>query len=114
MKPENCLITGGAGFIGSHLAEFLLGQGHRVIVVDDLSTGQLKNLDAIKDHPNLEYIEGTVEDEHLVADVVDRSDRVYHLAAAVGVALIAKQPIQDNRTQYLSDTIDSRSARPAG
>ena len=94
MNSQICLITGGAGFIGSHLAEYLIGQGHRVIVVDDLSTGQRENLDAIKDHPGLEYIEGTVEDEELVADVVDRSDRVYHLAAAVGVALIAKQPIQ--------------------
>lgn len=94
MSPQTCLITGGAGFIGSHLAEHLLRQGHRVIVVDDLSTGQCDNLKAIIDDDHLEYIEGSVADETLVADVVDRSDRVYHLAAAVGVALIAKQPIQ--------------------
>ena len=94
VSSQTCLITGGAGFIGSHLAESLLQQGHRVIVVDDLSTGQCENLSAIIDHDHLEYIEGTVADESLVADVVDRSDRVYHLAAAVGVALIAKQPIQ--------------------
>lgn len=94
VSSTTCLITGGAGFIGSHLAHSLLEQGFKVIVVDDLSTGQAKNLASIIDHPGLEYIEGTVEDENLVADVVDRSDRVYHLAAAVGVALIAKQPIQ--------------------
>ncbi len=88
------LITGGAGFIGSHLTEHLLFQGHRVIVVDDLSTGRATNLAAVMGHERLEYIEGTVEDESLVAEVVDRADRVYHLAAAVGVALIAKQPIQ--------------------
>ncbi|WP_246114619.1 NAD-dependent epimerase/dehydratase family protein [Rubripirellula tenax] len=94
MSAKNCLITGGAGFIGSHLAENLLASGHKVIVVDDLSTGRATNLAAVIDHENLEYIEGTVEDEDLVAEVVDRADRVYHLAAAVGVALIAAQPIQ--------------------
>lgn len=94
MSPQTCLITGGAGFIGSHLTEHLLAAGHRVIVVDDLSTGQASNLSHVIDHEHLEYIEGTVEDESLVANVVDRADRVYHLAAAVGVALIASQPIQ--------------------
>lgn len=94
MSSKTCLITGGAGFIGSHLTEYLLAAGHRVIVVDDLSTGQASNLAAVIDHERLEYIEGTVEEESLVANVVDRADRVYHLAAAVGVALIAKQPIQ--------------------
>lgn len=94
MSTQTSLITGGAGFIGSHLAELLLRRGDRVIVVDDLSTGRLSNLADIIDHERLEYIEGTVADDALVADVVDRSDRVYHLAAAVGVALIANQPIQ--------------------
>jgi len=94
VSSKTCLITGGAGFIGSHLTEYLLAAGHRVIVVDDLSTGQASNLAAVIDHERLEYIEGTVEEESLVANVVDRADRVYHLAAAVGVALIAKQPIQ--------------------
>ncbi|MFK8111477.1 MAG: NAD-dependent epimerase/dehydratase family protein [Rubripirellula sp.] len=94
MSSQTCLITGGAGFIGSHLTEHLLAAGHRVIVVDDLSTGQASNLADVIDHDRLEYIEGSVVEEALVADVVDRADRVYHLAAAVGVALIAKQPIQ--------------------
>ena len=91
---STCLITGGAGFIGSHLTQRLLDRGDSVIVVDDLSTGRLSNLKAIQNHPNLESIHGSVEDEQLVAEVVDRADVVYHLAAAVGVALIAKQPIQ--------------------
>lgn len=114
MTPSTCLITGGAGFIGSHLAERLLADGHRVIVVDDLSTGQQSNLNPILDHERLEYIEGTVEDEALVADVVDRADCVYHLAAAVGVALIAKQPIQTIErniypTQLILDRLGQRA-----
>ena len=93
-RVSTCLITGGAGFIGSHLTQRLLDRGDSVIVVDDLSTGRLSNLKAIQNHPNLESIHGSVEDERLVAEMVDRADVVYHLAAAVGVALIAKQPIQ--------------------
>jgi UDP-glucose 4-epimerase len=115
VSPQTCLITGGAGFIGSHLTEFLLAAGHRVIVVDDLSTGQASNLAGVIDHEHLEYIEGTVEDDSLVASVVDRADRVYHLAAAVGVALIAKQPIQTIErniypTQLILDRLGKRAA----
>ncbi|TWU57397.1 NAD-dependent epimerase/dehydratase family protein [Rubripirellula reticaptiva] len=94
MTAKNCLITGGAGFIGSHLAEHLLADGFQVTIVDDLSTGRATNLADIIDHRNLTYIEGTVADPAIVAEQVDRADRVYHLAAAVGVALIAAQPIQ--------------------
>ncbi len=109
MSSETCLVTGGAGFIGSHLTERLLEQGHRVIAVDDLSTGCKGNLDAIADHPHLEYIQGTVEDESLVHEVVDRADRVYHLAAAVGVALIAKHPIETiERNVYPTQLILNR------
>ncbi len=88
------LITGGAGFIGSHLAETLLQRGEHVIVVDDLSTGRSQNIAHIVNHPNLEWIHRSVDDAALMAQVVDRADRVYHLAAAVGVALIARQPVQ--------------------
>lgn len=116
MSSKTCLITGGAGFIGSHLAECLLSRGHRVIVVDDLSTGRSNNLKEILEDERLEYIEGTVEDEALVADVVDRADRVYHLAAAVGVALIAKQPIQTIErniypTQLILNRLGERASR---
>lgn len=114
MSKPTCLITGGAGFIGSHLAHRLLDQGKKVLIVDDLSTGQAKNLAAIIDHPDLEYIEGTVQEEALVADVVDRADCVYHLAAAVGVALIAKQPIQTiERNVYPTQLILNRLGKRA-
>jgi UDP-glucose 4-epimerase len=88
------LVTGGAGFIGSHLTEALLARGDCVTVVDDISTGALENLAAVLDHPQLTMIQGTVEDAELVSQVVAGQDHVYHLAAAVGVALIAKQPIE--------------------
>lgn len=114
MTSLTSLITGGAGFIGSHLAECLLARGQRVIIVDDLSTGRASNLDAVINHERLEYIEGTVEDEGLVAEVVDRADRVYHLAAAVGVALIAKQPIQTiERNVYPTQLILNRLGKRA-
>ncbi len=91
---KTSLVTGGSGFIGSHLVESLLERGDRVLVVDDLSTGNFQNLQAVREHPNLEWTEGTIEDETIVHRLVDQADEVYHLAAAVGVALIAKQPIQ--------------------
>jgi UDP-glucose 4-epimerase len=107
-------VTGGAGFIGSHLTERLLSDGDHVIVVDDLSTGQRENLSGVLRHPRLEYVEGTVEDPALVAELVDRADRVYHLAAAVGVALIASQPIQTIErnvypTQLILDRLGQRA-----
>ena len=114
MDCHTCLVTGGAGFIGSHLTERLLALGHRVIVVDDLSTGRQNNLAGVMNHDRLEYIEGTVEDETLVAEVVDRADRVYHLAAAVGVALIASQPIQTiERNIYPTQLILNRLGQRA-
>ena len=113
---KNCLITGGAGFIGSHLAQQLLADGHRVVVVDDLSTGQANNLAAVRDHEHFQYVEGTVTDPDLVAELVDQADRVYHLAAAVGVALIAKQPIQTIErniypTQLILNRLGERASR---
>lgn len=113
---KTCLITGGAGFIGSHLAQRLLADGHRVVVVDDLSTGQTNNLTPVRDHEHFEYVQGTVADPELVATLVDRADRVYHLAAAVGVALIAKQPIQTIErniypTQLILNRLGERATR---
>ncbi len=88
------LITGGAGFIGSHLTELLLSRGDRVTVVDDFSTGQPVNLARVAKHPNLELIRSDLGDPELIEQLCSRVDRVFHLAAAVGVALIAKHPIQ--------------------
>lgn len=86
------LITGGAGFIGSHLAERLIGDGYRVTALDDLSTGQLKNLKSLKDNQNFTFVKGNILDRVLVQDLVDQSDVIFHLAAAVGVKLIMDEP----------------------
>ena len=88
------LVTGGSGFIGSHLTEALLARGATVTVVDDESTGAAANLDASRGSPRLTYIKGSIADQQLVRRVVADADHVYHLAAAVGVALIAREPIQ--------------------
>ena len=86
-------ITGGAGFIGSHLAETLLDQGHKVMILDNLSTGSIDNIAHMKGRPGFEYFVDTVENEPLLAELIDRSDVVFHLAAAVGVKLIVEQPV---------------------
>ncbi len=82
------------GFIGSHLTEELLTRGHRVVVVDDLSTGTSGNLAHLAGHERLRVVHADIGNPELVRDLVSDADVVYHLAAAVGVALIAKQPIQ--------------------
>jgi UDP-glucose 4-epimerase len=85
-------ITGGAGFIGSHLAEKWIAEGAEVWILDDLSTGSMRNVDALVDNPRFHYRIGSVTNEELVASLVDRADVVYHLAAAVGVKLIVERP----------------------
>ena len=92
------LITGGAGFIGSHLAERLLALGHRVRVLDDLSTGQMANIDHLIGQSGFEHRVGSVTDEPLVGELVDRADVTVHLAAAVGVRLIVEQPVHTIET----------------
>jgi UDP-glucose 4-epimerase len=92
------LITGGAGFIGSHLAERLLEQRHEVFVLDNLSTGSIDNITHLKSHPCFSYVIDTVTNEPLVAEMIDRSDVVFHLAAAVGVKLIVEQPVHTIET----------------
>ena len=87
------LITGGAGFIGSHLSEALLAQGHDVLVMDNLSTGSIDNISHLKGRKGFEYFIDTVENEPLLAELIDRSDVVFHFAAAVGVKLIVEQPV---------------------
>ncbi|PWE32938.1 nucleoside-diphosphate sugar epimerase [Maritimibacter sp. 55A14] len=86
------LVTGGAGFIGSHLSERLIADGHTVTALDDLSTGQVSNLAGIMGHQGFEFIEGTILDRPLVAELVARADKVFHLAAAVGVKKIMEEP----------------------
>lgn len=91
-------ITGGAGFIGGHLTEYLLGAGDEVVVLDNLSTGRLSNLDRVLDNRNLRFIEGDILDRAAVDDAVRGADRVFHLAAAVGVHLIVDKPLESLRT----------------
>ena len=88
------LITGGAGFIGSHLAERLVRDGHSVTALDDLSTGRLSNLSALQTTNQLRFVKGSVLDRDLVQEHVDAADVVFHMAAAVGVKLIMEQPSQ--------------------
>lgn len=92
------LITGGAGFIGSHLAEALLGEGRRVTIVDDLSTGSLENVRHLEGHPGFEFVRGSVIDHGLMTGLVDRAEIVFHLAAAVGVNLIVESPVRTIET----------------
>ena len=92
------LITGGAGFIGSHLAEALLDGGHQVLVLDNLSTGSIDNVAHLKGRDGFEYWIDSVDNEPLLAELIDRSDVVFHLAAAVGVKLIVEQPVHTIET----------------
>ena len=92
------LITGGAGFIGSHLAEALLGAGHQVTVIDDLSTGSFDNIAHLKGLAGFRYTIDTVTNEPVLAELVDQCDVVYHLAAAVGVRLIVEAPVRTLET----------------
>ncbi len=87
------LITGGAGFIGSHLSEYLLDKDSEVFVIDDLSTGSIENIQHLKKHPNFHYVIDSIANESTLAELVDRCDVIYHMAAAVGVKLIVEQPV---------------------
>jgi UDP-glucose 4-epimerase len=97
-RATRALITGGAGFIGSHLAEQLLDLGQAVHVVDDLSTGSIENIDALRDREGFGHTIADVREEPLLAELVDRADVVYHLAAAVGVKLIVENPVRTIET----------------
>lgn len=92
------VVTGGAGFIGSHLVAALLDRGHDVLVLDDFSTGRLSNLDELRRHPGLTVQEGSVTDARAVRRALQSAERVYHLAAAVGVNLIVGSPLASLRT----------------
>ena len=87
------LITGGAGFIGSHLSDDLLEHGYEVLILDNLSTGSIDNIAHLKGRPGFEYFIDSVNNEPLLAELIDRSDVVFHFAAAVGVKLIVEQPV---------------------
>jgi len=99
------LITGGAGFIGSHLAEALLEEGHEVTLLDDLSTGRLENVAHLEKNPRFHIVVGDILNEFLVDKLVERADWVFHLAAAVGVELIVKDPLRSLMTNIKGSEI---------
>jgi UDP-glucose 4-epimerase len=108
------LITGGAGFIGSHLAEALLARGDSVHVVDDLSTGAMDNIVHLKPHPRFDYTIGSVTDPRLMAELVDLADVVFHLAAAVGVQLIVESPVRTIETNVRGTEVVLEAAARKG
>jgi UDP-glucose 4-epimerase len=99
------LITGGAGFIGSHLADRLIAEGHRVTALDNLSTGKHDNIKHLEGNPNFELVVGTILDEYLVDKVAERCDAIFHLAAAVGVELIVNHPLESLTTNIKGSEI---------
>jgi UDP-glucose 4-epimerase len=92
------LITGGAGFIGSHLSDAYIERGDEVFVIDDLSTGSIENIHHLKGHPRFHYEIETVQNLPVLAELVDRCDAIFHLAAAVGVKLIVESPVRTIET----------------
>ena len=104
------LITGGAGFIGSHLADRLLARGDQVILIDDLSTGRLSNIEHLNGHSDVEFVLGSILDADLVEQIVSRVDAVFHLAAAVGVNLIVDRPLESLMTNIRGTEVVVESA----
>jgi len=107
------LITGGAGFIGSHLAEYLLAGGHEVLILDNLSTGSMANIRHLKKSGRMHYFLDSLQNKQLLAELVDESDMVFHLAAAVGVRLIVESPVRTietnvNGTQAVLDAASKK------
>jgi UDP-glucose 4-epimerase len=108
------LITGGAGFIGSHLADKLLARGDSVILLDDLSTGRYENISHLLGRPDAEFVLGSILNADLVDDLMSRADVVYHLAAAVGVKLIVERPLQSLTTNIRGSEIVMEKAHKHG
>jgi UDP-glucose 4-epimerase len=99
------LITGGAGFIGSHLADALLDHGDQVIILDNLSTGRLENIDHLRDRDDVEFVLGSILNADLLDDLMSRADICFHLAAAVGVNLIVERPLESLATNIRGSEI---------
>jgi UDP-glucose 4-epimerase len=108
------LITGGAGFIGSHLAERLLDHGDEVTILDDLSTGRLENLQGFRDRATLQFVKGDIRDSTLVQLLASQCDMIFHLAAAVGVQLIADDPVHTIETNIAGTEVVLEAANKFG
>jgi UDP-glucose 4-epimerase len=105
------LITGGAGFIGSHLADLLLEQGHRVTAIDDLSTGRVSNIEHLLNHERFTFTQGSITDPTLLEPLARDADIIVHLAAAVGVKLIVEQPVRTIETNIMGTEVVLKAAR---
>ena len=110
--PRHILVTGGAGFIGSHLVERLLGEGKSVVVVDDLSTGNRANLSTVEKNPNLRIVEAKISTCRELPELVKHAESIYHLAAAVGVDLVVKSPIHVLETNLHETEVLLETAAP--
>ena len=108
------LVTGGAGFIGSHLAERLLADGHAVVVMDDLSTGRLDNLKTLEGYSGFDYLVDSVANEALLQNVIDNVDAVFHLAAGVGVMSVVQSPVHTIEATLYATEIVLHCANQAG
>ncbi|MFB0523895.1 MAG: SDR family NAD(P)-dependent oxidoreductase [Phycisphaerae bacterium] len=108
------LVTGGAGFIGSHLAERLLADGNKVVVIDDLSTGSLKNIETFKNKPEFRFVQGDIRDAKLMETLAEQCDVIFHLAAAVGVKLIADDPVHTIETNITGTEVVLEAAHKFG
>lgn len=113
-EPRRVLITGGCGFVGSHLAEALIAEGDSVSVIDDLSTGSLDNVAHLADHPRFHCTVETILDETVLSRRVSDSDVVFHLAAAVGVELIIRDPVHVIETNILGTSAVLKAAARVG
>ena len=105
------LVTGGAGFIGSHLTDALLAAGNRVVSLDDLSTGRMENVGHLLDHPDYEFVRGSITDGGVVDELAGRADVVVHLAASVGVKLILEQPVRTIENNVMGTETILKAAR---
>ena len=105
------LITGGAGFIGSHLAEALLALGRQVVAIDNLSTGRIENVASLMSHPQFQLVYEDIRNELVMDRLVSECDVVYHLAAVVGVELVVQDPVRTIETNLLGTEMVLRLAR---
>lgn len=110
----NILVTGGAGFIGSHLSEVLLEDGHHVIALDNISTGSYDNIEHLMEHRNFEFVLGSILNADLVDHLASRADMIFHLAAAVGVNLIVEKPLESLATNIRGSEIVFEKAHKYG
>ncbi len=113
-SPSHIIVTGGAGFIGSHLVERLLADGARVVVIDDCSTGSLENLRAVRSHPKLRVIESRVSGCAELFDLVSGAGSIFHLAAAVGVDLVLSSPVRSLQTNLHETEVILEAASQRG